>query len=122
MKERMNKSRARTDLSDVALLQQGYVLEQNFAGHKIGVDFAILLKASMTMNTAAQQYLRGAGESMLVYGGRAVQPEIDIYIKSWSMEESDWRITKIRLAILLARQFRGSVNPANNFPWVNLSR
>src|SRR5258707_1323709 len=122
MKERVNKSRARTDLSDVALLQQEHVLEQNFAGQKIRVDFAILLKSIMAMNAAAQQYLKGAGESMLVYGGRAIQPEIDIHIKSWSIEESDRRITKIRLAILLARQFRGSVNPANNFPWVNLSR
>jgi len=42
MKERMNKSRAGTDLSNVTFLQQGNVLEHNFAGQKIRVDFAIL--------------------------------------------------------------------------------
>src|SRR6266478_4503545 len=121
MKERMNKCRAGTDLSNVALHEQGNALEQYFTGQEIRVYFAILLKAIMTVNTATQQYLKGTGESMLVYARRAIQPEIDIDVESRSDEESNGRITELAYAVVLQWQIWSSVHPANDFPWINLS-
>src|SRR6267142_7146136 len=120
MKERMDKLRARVNLSNIALHEQRHVLGQDLSRQKIRVDFAILFKAIMTMNTAAQQYLKGSGESMLVDARRTVKPVIDVNVEPWSNEKRDRRITK--LGILLAWQIRRSVNPADDIPWINLSR
>src|SRR5467141_2608926 len=104
MKERVDKLRARVNFSNIALHEQRHVLEQDLSRQKIRVDFAILFKAIMTMNTATQQYLKGAGESMLVYARRAIQPEIDIDVESRSDEESNGRITELAYAVVRSEE------------------
>ena len=56
---------------------------------------------------------------MLVNRGRAVEPEIDVDIKSGAGEERDWGITETAFDVLLLRKRDGGVYPTDNFPRVD---
>src|SRR6476619_6120436 len=119
MKEGMNESRARMNLFDVALPEQGDVFERNVSDEKMRVYFALFFERVVAVHTAAQQHLKGAGKSMLVDAGSAVQPVINADMESGTGVKRDRRISEFPMGIHLMWQIGSGMDPANDLPGID---
>src|SRR5882672_4512544 len=82
------------------------------------VQLAILFKGVVCVNTATKQYLKRAGERVLVDTGGAVKPKINVDIESWPNVDGHRRIAKVCLNIHLLRQVGSCLDPTNDLPGI----
>jgi len=80
------------------------------------IDFAFSLEEIAHVNAAAKQHLERAGKCMLVNGGGAIEPVVDVNVKPWPNVDGDRWIAKLSQRIHLFRQVRCLLRPANDLP------
>src|SRR2546426_6698232 len=103
-------------LAHRSLRQEFDALENDVADAEVFIDYLLLQKAVLTVYAGTGQDLKGPRKAVLVYIRRTVKPEIDVNIKPGAVIQSDWRIAKAPLDILLSCQLRFSMQPANDLP------
>src|SRR5262245_42536834 len=95
------------DFSDVATREESCFSERQIAERKVRTNRAFNAEIVVAMQAGTRQYLKSAGERMLMDGSSPVQPEIEIDIKPRAGEKGYGKVAKASLNVLLRRHWCG---------------